>query len=152
VNEARILIVDDDVALLEALPQALRLRMDGIEIDTAESAADALEAIRTTDYDAIVMMGLVMIMAKTPDPAFYNKYIPQVVADSAGAIEVHSYKEGRDALQAGKTIRYVGAGGPIVLDQYHNASGAFEIVGYAANGQTRQLDTVSAADIAKLHA
>ena len=53
-NEARILIVDDDVALLEALPQALRLRMDGIEIDTAESAADALEAIRETDYDAIV--------------------------------------------------------------------------------------------------
>ncbi|MEP6751280.1 MAG: ABC transporter substrate-binding protein [Candidatus Dormiibacterota bacterium] len=104
-----------------------------------------------TDYDAIVMMGLAMIMAKTPDPAFYNKYIPQVVADSAGAIEVRSYKEGRDALAAGKTIHYVGAGGPIVLDQYHNASGAFELVGFGANGATPQLDTVSAADIAKLH-
>jgi branched-chain amino acid transport system substrate-binding protein len=105
-----------------------------------------------TDYDAIVMMALAMILAKTPDPTFYNKYIPQVVADSAGALEVHSYKEGMDALVAGKTIRYVGAGGPIVLDQYHNASGAFELVGYAANGAPPQLDTVSAADIAKLHA
>ena len=104
-----------------------------------------------TYYDAIVMMALAMIMAKTPDPNFYNKYIPQVVADSPGAVEVHSYKEGRDALASGKTIHYVGAGGPIVLDQYHNSSGAFELVGYAANGQTPQLDTVSAADIAKLH-
>jgi len=54
VKEARILIVDDDVALLEALPQALRLRMDGIGIDTSETAADALERIRAIDYDAIV--------------------------------------------------------------------------------------------------
>jgi branched-chain amino acid transport system substrate-binding protein len=105
-----------------------------------------------TYYDAIVMMALAMILAKTPDPSHYNMYIPQVVADAAGALEVHSYKEGMDALAAGKAIRYVGAGGPIVLDQYHNASGAFELVGYAANGAPPQLDTVSAADIAKLHA
>jgi ABC-type branched-subunit amino acid transport system substrate-binding protein len=105
-----------------------------------------------TYYDAIVMMALAMIMAKTPDPTFYNKYIPQVVADTPGATEVHSYREGMDALAAGKTIHYVGAGGPIVLDQYHNSSGAFELVGYAASGSYPQLDTVSAAEIAKLHA
>ncbi len=49
-----ILIVDDDRALLEALPKMLRLRMDGIRIDTCENAADALERIARTDYDAIV--------------------------------------------------------------------------------------------------
>jgi PAS domain S-box-containing protein len=52
--DARILLVDDDVALLEALPQAIRLRMDGIVIDTAETATDALERIREVDFDAIV--------------------------------------------------------------------------------------------------
>ena len=51
---ARILLVDDDKALLDALPEALRLRLNGIEIDTSETALDALERIRTTDYDAIV--------------------------------------------------------------------------------------------------
>jgi PAS domain S-box-containing protein len=51
---ARILLVDDDTALLDALPKALRLRMDGIEIDTSETAVDALERIRHIDYDAIV--------------------------------------------------------------------------------------------------
>jgi PAS domain S-box-containing protein len=52
--ETRILIVDDDVALLEALPRALRLRLDGVEIDTVDNAGDALERIISTDYDAIV--------------------------------------------------------------------------------------------------
>ena len=33
-----ILIVDDDTALLQALPQALRLRIKGIQIDTSDSA------------------------------------------------------------------------------------------------------------------
>ena len=51
---ARILIVDDDRALLEALPRALKLRLDGIQIDTCDDAAAALERIRKTDYDAIV--------------------------------------------------------------------------------------------------
>jgi signal transduction histidine kinase len=50
----RVLIVDDDTALLEALPEALRLRMNGIEIDTAETALDALDRIREIDYDAVV--------------------------------------------------------------------------------------------------
>jgi PAS domain S-box-containing protein len=51
---ARILLVDDDKALLDALPEALRLRMNEIQIDTSETAIGALERIRETDYDAIV--------------------------------------------------------------------------------------------------
>ncbi len=51
---ARILLVDDDEALLEALPEALLLRMSGIEVDTADSGLKALERIRRIDYDAIV--------------------------------------------------------------------------------------------------
>jgi PAS domain S-box-containing protein len=54
VKNAKILVVDDDTALLDALPEALRLRMDGIQIDTSETAADALDRIKGTDYDAIV--------------------------------------------------------------------------------------------------
>src|SRR5213082_1214594 len=53
-EQARVLIVDDDPALLQALPQALRLRMDGVTVDTADSAAAALEQIDARDYDAIV--------------------------------------------------------------------------------------------------
>lgn len=50
----RILIVDDDVALLQALPDALRLRMNGVIAETADSGAAALDRIAATDYDAVV--------------------------------------------------------------------------------------------------
>src|SRR2546428_177246 len=49
-----VLIVDDDPALLQALPEALRLRMDGVTVDVADSAAAALERIAARDYDVIV--------------------------------------------------------------------------------------------------
>src|SRR3989442_8159832 len=53
-NQCRVLIVDDDPALLQALPEALRLRMNGLTVDTADSAAAALDRIAARDYDAIV--------------------------------------------------------------------------------------------------
>src|SRR5438445_9346045 len=50
----RVLVVDDDAALLQALPEALRLRMSEVTVDTADSAAAALDRIAARDYDAIV--------------------------------------------------------------------------------------------------
>ena len=51
---SRVLVVDDDPALLQALPAALRIRMAALTVDTADSAAAALDRIAATDYDAIV--------------------------------------------------------------------------------------------------
>ncbi len=53
-EQACVLIVDDDLALLQALPEALQLRMNGVTVDVADSAAAALERIAARDYDAIV--------------------------------------------------------------------------------------------------
>jgi two-component system, sensor histidine kinase and response regulator len=50
----RVLIVDDDPALLQALPETLRLRMGGVVVETANSAPAALDRIMAEDYDAIV--------------------------------------------------------------------------------------------------
>jgi len=67
-NEPYILVVDDDVALLQALPQALYLRIDGVKVDTTDSAQEALGLVQEYDYDAIVcdikmpgMDGLVLL-------------------------------------------------------------------------------------------
>jgi two-component system nitrogen regulation response regulator GlnG len=72
-----ILIVDDDPDILEALPEALRIRMNGLAVDIADSAAAALDRIGDQDYDAIVtdikmpgMNGLELlaeIRARRPD-------------------------------------------------------------------------------------
>jgi signal transduction histidine kinase len=65
---SRILIVDDDPMLLEALREMIRARMTGVAVDTAASAEVALAAIQRSDYDAIVsdikmpdMNGLVLL-------------------------------------------------------------------------------------------
>src|SRR6266700_3355883 len=53
-NDPWVLIVDDDTALLQALPQALSLRLFGVKVDTSDSAPRALEQIQEHEYDAIV--------------------------------------------------------------------------------------------------
>jgi signal transduction histidine kinase len=49
-----ILIVDDDPALLQALPHTVSLRLPEAQVDTSNSAHRALELIRAHDYDTIV--------------------------------------------------------------------------------------------------
>src|SRR5438034_389903 len=51
---SHVLVVDDDPALLQGLPETLRLRLSGVMVDTADSAAAALDRIAARDYDAIV--------------------------------------------------------------------------------------------------
>src|SRR5260370_18378191 len=54
VDKSYILIVDDDTALLQALPHTLSLRISGVQVDTSASAQGALELIQEHDYDVIV--------------------------------------------------------------------------------------------------
>ncbi len=53
-DKLRVLIVDDDPALLQALPQAIALRMKGVDVDTSDSAPGALQQAQKHEYDAIV--------------------------------------------------------------------------------------------------
>jgi two-component system, sensor histidine kinase and response regulator len=51
---AQILLVDDDPALLQALPRAVSMRMSNVQVHTAASATQALELLHQREYDAIV--------------------------------------------------------------------------------------------------
>ncbi|GAC1463206.1 MAG: hypothetical protein PVS3B1_03830 [Ktedonobacteraceae bacterium] len=64
----RILIVDDDLALLQVLPKTISLRILASQVDTANSGEEALALLQTQQYDAIVsdirmpgMDGLVLL-------------------------------------------------------------------------------------------
>jgi two-component system sensor histidine kinase/response regulator len=54
IEDARVLIVDDDPALLDALSETLVLRMGPINIDTCSNAASALKNVARNDYDTII--------------------------------------------------------------------------------------------------
>ena len=51
---AQILLVDDDPALLQALPLTVSLRLSNVQVHTAASASQALELLQQHEYDAIV--------------------------------------------------------------------------------------------------
>ena len=53
-DNSYILLVDDDTALLQALPQAIALRMQHTSVDISDSAQGALQQAQERDYDAIV--------------------------------------------------------------------------------------------------
>lgn len=53
-DSPRILLVDDDTALLHAFPHMVALRIHGVTVDTSDTALQALEQVREYDYDAIV--------------------------------------------------------------------------------------------------
>lgn len=53
-DNLRILIIDDDAALLQALPQAIALRMQQTQVDTSDSALGGLQLVQDHEYDAIV--------------------------------------------------------------------------------------------------
>jgi signal transduction histidine kinase len=50
----RVVIVDDDQALLQALSEALQLRLKDVEIATFKSAHAALDSLASTEVDAVV--------------------------------------------------------------------------------------------------
>ena len=52
--DPRLLIIDDDRALLEALSAALHLRLPSLMVETIPSARDALRRLETQDYGAIL--------------------------------------------------------------------------------------------------
>lgn len=85
-------------------------------------------------YDSVNMLSLAMIKAKSITGSDYNSFIPQVVNPNPAATVVHTFAEGAAALKQGKTIRYIGAVGPIAFNQYHNSSGAFSVVQFTPSG------------------
>ncbi len=102
-----------------------------------------------TDYDAVNVMALAMLAAKSTSPAVFNKDVIMVTKPAPGKTVVTSFAAGKAALAAGKQIQYVGAGGPIVFDQWHNSTGAFEAA-KQVNGNPVLVGSVSAAQIAAI--
>jgi DNA-binding NtrC family response regulator len=51
---ARILLVDDDPALLSALPEALVHRLPGCSVETADSAEAAVAMLRQGGFDLVI--------------------------------------------------------------------------------------------------
>ena len=85
-------------------------------------------------YDGIIMAALAMVQTNSADPKVYNSKIIDIANGTSGATVVNSYKDGVAALKAGKSIRFVGAGGQNEFDKYNNSQSGYILVAYDKDG------------------
>jgi branched-chain amino acid transport system substrate-binding protein len=101
-------------------------------------------------YDGINLMGLAMQMAHSTSGPAYNADIARIAAGAPGAVAVDSYAAGRAALKAGKQIHYVGVGGPIHFNAFHNSPGNFSASGFTASGNPALLGVIPGTQVQQL--
>jgi ABC-type branched-subunit amino acid transport system substrate-binding protein len=90
-------------------------------------------------YDGIIMSALAMVATNSSDPSVYNSKIKEIANGTSGATVVNTYADGVAALKAGKSIRFVGAGGENNFDQYNNSQSGYILVKYDAQGNEVQV-------------
>jgi ABC-type branched-subunit amino acid transport system substrate-binding protein len=88
-------------------------------------------------YDGINLAALAMIEAKSTDATVFRPFVEKIGNGVPGATVVTSFADGVAALKAGKTIRYVGPGGPTNFDSFHDSTGLFEVDSYDTTGQVK---------------
>lgn len=110
----------------------------------------AVDPYTMTDYDGATIMALAMLKARSIQPSVYNSAIAAITQPGPGKVLVYSFAQGKAALAKGKSIRYIGAGGTIDFNQWHNNTLPFSAVGYTASGGSRLAGIVSAAQVAQL--
>jgi hypothetical protein len=85
-------------------------------------------------YDGVIMTALAMVATNSKDSTVYNPKIKDIANGVSGATDVNTYKAGIDALKAGKSIHFVGAGGVTNFNQYNNSQQGYLLVGVDKDG------------------
>ena len=117
------------------------LQASASQVKDPKAYADSIYA--EDPYDNVIMIALAMIAANSTDPASFNPYIGKI---TQGSTVVHTFAEGKAALQAGKSIDFVGVEGQINFDKYHNSTGLW---GVFSPVDGKLLGTVTAQQVAQ---
>ena len=112
----------------------------------------AIDPYSMTDYDGVTIMALAMLKAHSTNPRVYNSAVMSVTEPGPGKTVVYSFAQGKQALAKGRSIQYIGAGGPVVFNQWHNNTERFSAVGYTSSGGSRVAGVLSGSELAKLGA
>jgi branched-chain amino acid transport system substrate-binding protein len=99
-------------------------------------------------YDGVNVLSLAMVAAKSTSGPVYDKFVPLVTTKRPGAVEVHTFAQGVRELKAGHTIYYVGVGGQVTFDKYHNSPGEFAAFAFDASAKPIVLGQIAPASIA----
>ena len=66
-------------------------------------------SFNTPIFDSVILSSLAMLEANSTVSAKWAPYVAKIDAGQPGAKKVYSYAQGKAAIAAGKTIKYIGA-------------------------------------------
>ena len=101
-------------------------------------------------YDGIIQAALAMDATQSTDPTVYNPKIRDIGNGVSGATVVNTYKDGVAAINAGKSVRWIGAGGQTHYDQYNNSQQGYILVKYDAMGNEVTIGHLTEAQTASI--
>jgi branched-chain amino acid transport system substrate-binding protein len=101
-------------------------------------------------YDGVIIMSLAIQEAGSSSGPAFNADIANITSAGTGKQVVHTYAQGLAAIKAGQKIQYVGVGGPISFNQYHNSPGSFSASGFNSDGSPRVLGYMNGPDVLAL--
>lgn len=101
-------------------------------------------------YDGIIMSALAMVATNSADRTVYDPKIIDIGNGTSGATVVTTYKDGVAALKAGKSIRFVGAGGENQFNQYNNSQSGYILVTYDKDGNEVKVGALTPAQTATI--
>jgi len=98
-------------------------------------------------YDAVMQLALAIQKAGSTDTTKIDSAISEI-ANPPGT-DVTDWTTGLQALNSGKKIHFVGAGGPAGYNSNHNALGAFSAFQSNSSGQLQDISDISLDTMAK---
>ena len=101
---------------------AFRAAMKAISKSFPSAAQDMNDLHAQYTYDTVLLFALAMEAAHSTNPQVFNPYITKIANGSSGARTVQTYAAGKQALAAGKPIRYSGLIGPINFNSAHTST------------------------------
>ena len=126
---------------------------DGLTTSSHVSPSDApiVEGIGVIAglYDGDIVMALAMKAARSTKGSVWNSFISAVTTAGPNKVIVHTYAQGVAALNKKKSIDYVGTGGQIHFNEFHNSAGNFGATAFNADGSPRLLSVFGGGLIAK---
>ena len=102
------------------------------------------------DTPKSVVFGVILVTYRGAQGAPPNARTREAALELARQIAADAKTDFKAALAKGKSIRYIGAGGTINFNQWHNNTLPFSAVGYTTKGGSRLAGIVTAAEVAKL--
>lgn len=114
---------------------------------TGAPAATLGSGVISALYDGMNLMSLAMIESHSASGPVYNKDIIAITRASPGAVVVHSFAAGASALKAGHKIQYVGTGGAIRFNAFHNFVGSWGVERLTATGNPVQFSFIPGTEV-----